>query len=72
MIGGLTILRHYTLRMLLACNHTFPLNARRFLDDAVARALLKRQGGGYTFIHRRLLDYCADTVGKTVQRETKA
>lgn len=45
-IGGLAISHHYTLRVLLARRRTFPLEARRFLDDAVARALLKRQGGG--------------------------
>ncbi len=28
--GGLTILRHYTLRLLLARSHTFPLRAQRF------------------------------------------
>ena len=60
--GGLPILHHYTLRVLLARSHTFPLDARRFLDDATARALLRRQGGGYGFLHRRLLDYFADTV----------
>lgn len=60
--GGLTILRHYTLRWLLAHSHTFPLDARRFLDDATARTLLRRVGGGYSFVHRRLLDYFADTA----------
>ena len=60
--GGLTILRHYTLRLLLARSHTFPLRAQRFLDDACARVLLRRVGGGYGFVHRRLLDYFADTT----------
>lgn len=58
-MGGLTLLLHYTLRGLLAGSHTFPLNARRFLDDACARVLLRRVGGGYSFVHRRLLDYFA-------------
>src|SRR5260370_1161475 len=53
-------------------SHTFPLNARRFLDDAVTRVFLKRSGGGYAFVHRRLLDYCADTAGKTAATEKKA
>ena len=59
-MGGLTILRHYTLRLLLACSHTFPVHVQRFLGDAVARVLLLRVGGGYGFVHRRLLDYFAD------------
>jgi hypothetical protein len=61
-LGGLTILRHYTLRLLLAHSHTFPLQAQRFLDDATARVLLRRLGGGYSFVHRRLLDYFADAA----------
>lgn len=64
-MGGLTIVRHYTLRLLLARSHTFPLHARRFLDDTVARTLLKRQGGGYAFVHRRLLDHFADASSWT-------
>ena len=57
--GGLTILRHYLLRLLLAQGRTLPWRARRFLDDATARVLLRRVGGGYGFVHRRLLDYFA-------------
>jgi TIR domain len=35
------------------------LCAQVFLDDATSRILLRRIGGGYSFIHRRLLDYFA-------------
>jgi len=38
----------------------FPWNASQFLDDAAARILLRRVGGGYTFAHRLLLDFFAD------------
>jgi hypothetical protein len=62
--GGLTIMRHYTMRLLLAHTHTFPLHAQRFLDDATARVLLRRVGGGYSFVHRRLLDYFASLEKK--------
>jgi hypothetical protein len=58
--GGLTILRHYVIRWLLARHHTFPWHAQTFLDDATTRILLRRIGGGYTFIHRRLQDYFAN------------
>jgi hypothetical protein len=58
--GGLTVLRHYVIRWLLARHHTFPFRAQAFLDDATARILLRRVGGGYSFIHRRLQDYFAD------------
>jgi hypothetical protein len=60
MSGGLTILRHYVIRWLLARSQTFPWRAQTFLDDATARILLQRVGGGYRFMHRRLLDYFAD------------
>lgn len=68
--GGFTIWRHSIIRLLLARSQTFPMDARRFLDDATARILLRRVGGGYSFVHRRLLDYfahLADTPGETVE-----
>ena len=60
MSGGLTILRHYVIRWLLARARRFPWRAQAFLDDATARILLQRVGGGYRFMHRRLLDFFAD------------
>ncbi len=60
--GGFTILRHYVIRWLLARHRTFPFRAQAFLDDATNRILLRRVGGGYSFIHRRLQDYLADAT----------
>ena len=60
MSGGVTILRHYAIRWLLIRSHRFPWRAQAFLDDATARILLQRVGGGYRFMHRRLLDYFAN------------
>lgn len=57
--GGLAVLRHYVIRLLLACSRTFPWNAPRFLDDATTRVLLLHIGGGYSFVHRLILDYFA-------------
>ncbi len=57
--GGLAILRHAVLRLLLRRTHTFPWRAAPFLEDAKARILLRRVGGGYSFMHRLLLDYFA-------------
>jgi serine/threonine protein kinase len=59
-MGGLAVWRHYLIRFLLRCSQTFPLNACQFLDDATARILLLRLGGGYRFTHRLLLDSLAD------------
>jgi hypothetical protein len=49
----------YLFRFWLWRTHLFPRRATSFLDDATARILLRRVGGGYSFIHRLLLDYFA-------------
>jgi NACHT domain/TIR domain len=60
--GGLAIWRHYVIRSLLSRSHTFPMRAPQFLNDATARILLRRIGGGYSFVHRLLLDHLADAM----------
>jgi hypothetical protein len=52
--------QHYILRFWLRYTHAFPLKAVPFLEDATMRILLRRVGGGYSFIHRLLLEYFAD------------
>lgn len=64
-IGGLAVLRHAVLRLLLWRSHTFPWQAAPFLKDARARILVQRVGGGYRFVHRLLLDYFADLQAGT-------
>lgn len=67
--GGWAVLRHVVLRRLLHRRNVFPWYVQGFLNDATARILLQRVGGGYSFIHRLLLEYFAnlddDTVDKT-------
>jgi hypothetical protein len=58
--GGLAVLRHYVIRFRLTRSQTFPWKVQLFLDDATTRILLRRIGGGYSFMHRLLLDYFAD------------
>jgi len=60
--GGLMVLRHTVLRLLLWRTHTFPLNAPHFLEDAKARNLLRRGGdsGGYSFMHYLLQNHLTD------------
>ncbi len=58
--GGWAVLRHVVLRWLLYRRHVFPWYAQVFLNDATARILLRRVGGGYSFIHRLLLEYFAN------------
>ncbi|WP_236065264.1 hypothetical protein [Reticulibacter mediterranei] len=47
--GGLSVLRHYIIRLLLARSRTFPWHAPRLLEEATTRILLRRVGGGYSF-----------------------
>src|SRR5262249_35007008 len=54
------VLYHYTLRFWLVHSRVFPMKAVPFLEDATARVLLRRVGGGYSFTHRMLLDHFAD------------
>lgn len=57
--GGLAILQHYVLRLLLWRAQALPWKARPFLEDAKARVLLRRIDGGYSFTNRLLLSYFA-------------
>jgi hypothetical protein len=66
--GGLATFRHYTIRSLLSRSHTFPMRAPQFLNDATARILLRRVGGGYSFVHRLLLDHLADAAGRSTEQ----
>jgi hypothetical protein len=60
LFGGVDILRHSSLRILLAAAGHFPFRAVRFLDCGVSLVFLRRVGGGYVFIHRMLLEYFAN------------
>ncbi|MCB8978823.1 MAG: NACHT domain-containing protein [Ardenticatenaceae bacterium] len=62
--GGETVVRHYSLRWLLARQEIIPFPLRdqglvTYLDDMAAHILLRRVGGGWVFIHRTLLEYFA-------------
>ena len=63
MYGGVAVIEHYVLRMLLCRSGALPLkNLVIMLDEAVARRLLVRVGGGYRFLHDILQDYYAEDV----------
>jgi hypothetical protein len=55
--GGLDVIQHYTLRLILLIQGHTPANYARFLDYAVDRIFLQKVGGGYRFIHRLLLEH---------------
>lgn len=58
-LGGLPVLQHYLLRLLLLMERLTPFNYIRFLDYAARLILLRKTGGGYQFAHRLLLDHFA-------------
>jgi hypothetical protein len=58
--GGLDVIQHYTLRLVLVIQKLTPANYARFLDYAVDRIFLQKVGGGYRFIHRLLLEHFAE------------
>ncbi len=66
--GGWAVLQHFALRWLLHKGHIFPWQAQGFLDNATACILLQRVGGGYSFIHRLLLEYFANLDEGNVPR----
>ncbi|HKY53963.1 MAG TPA: NACHT domain-containing protein [Anaerolineales bacterium] len=58
--GGLDVIQHYILRLILLIEGHTPANYSRFLDYAVDRIFLQKVGGGYRFIHRLLLEHFAE------------
>lgn len=59
-LGGFAAIGHGVMRVLLALAGDAPLAYARFLDRAAERALLRRVGGGYVFVHRVLAEYFAE------------
>jgi GTPase SAR1 family protein len=57
--GGITCIRHLTLRLVLFCKGYIPWNYARFLDYACDRLFLQKVGGGYIFVHRLLMEHFA-------------
>ncbi len=58
-VGGIACIQHVVLRWLLWKDKMMPWNYPRFLDYAARRILLRKVGGGYSFVHRLLLEYFA-------------
>jgi DNA polymerase III delta prime subunit len=57
--GGAACTLHALLRFLLWRAKDIPWNYPQFLDYATERILLRKIGGGYSFVHRLLLEYFA-------------
>jgi hypothetical protein len=57
--GLATVIKHYSLRLVLWRSGKTPFKFIPFLDYCAKLILLKKVGGGYIFIHRMLLEYFA-------------
>jgi DNA polymerase III delta prime subunit len=57
--GGFACIQQAILRLLLQRAGVVPHHYVRFLDEAAGCILLRNVGGGYSFVHRLLLDYFA-------------
>jgi eukaryotic-like serine/threonine-protein kinase len=55
--GGMDVIRHYLLRLLLATDRPRTVRIVPVLEYAVRLGILQRAGGGYLFIHRLLREY---------------
>lgn len=69
--GGLDIVRHCTLRVVLRQAARVPFDYAAFLDHAVSLAFLQRVGGGYMFLHRRLQDHFAASAGSAPEARSR-
>ncbi|MEZ4708112.1 MAG: hypothetical protein R3A44_12950 [Caldilineaceae bacterium] len=59
--GGLDVIEHGIIRLIIAWRGHAPLNYARFLDYAAEELnFLQKVGGGYVFIHRYLLEHFAE------------
>ena len=55
--GGIAVVHHFVLRFRLHRYNFLPWRLAPFLDEMVARIVLRRVGGGWVFVHRYLLEY---------------
>jgi hypothetical protein len=60
--GGLTCVKHFSLRFVLYQNGVIPWDLARFLNYCVERRLLLRIGGRYRFLHREILDHYSPSI----------
>ncbi len=58
-LGGLAFIQHYTLRLIVWRKRYAPRDCIAFYRHAAELTFLRRVGGGYLFMHRRLLDHFA-------------
>lgn len=70
--GGIAFFQHFILRWFLWRAGYMPWNYARFLDYATDRIFLRKVGGGYTFVHRLLLEHFATRTDGSLSTEKKS
>jgi hypothetical protein len=70
--GGVAILKHYLLRLLLLLHHVLPLRLIPFLEAMRERILLQRAGAHYRFIHRTLQEHIAAMTDEQIEEVTSS
>lgn len=70
--GGLAVLRHWTIRWILAHRGRTPYRYRRFLHTAEDRVLLLRTDSGFFFPHRLLQLHLDTSAGQLLPRVAPA
>lgn len=62
--GGLDVIQHAILRLILDCSGRIPHHYTQLLNYAVSLVFLRRVGTGYVFVHRLLLEHFAAVDGR--------
>ena len=70
--GGMDIIKHYSLRLILYLKGTGPRRFDTFLGYAVKLRFMYRIGGGYIFIHSLLRDHFASSLKAEREMKTAA
>jgi hypothetical protein len=65
--GGIDVIRHYVLRLLLVVQRYWPQQVVSYLDLAADNLLLRRVGGGYIFVHLSLLEHIAALTSEEIE-----
>lgn len=68
--GGIDIIKHYVLRLILYLSGNGPRRFDTFLEHAVRLGFMHRVGGGYIFIHNLLRDYFEERLATQKQADT--
>jgi hypothetical protein len=68
LFGGIQLIKHYSMRLVLTHFDILPRHLIHFLDYAVSLIFLRRVGGSYIFIHRLLMEHFAQMDEETINK----